>query len=128
MVSTGNYCNFIPRHLFCNFLANFVIFGPPIFYAMDIGLLWVIWTNVSAIWGEILRPPENSVPQTMVFRNKEIGDKFWWKHRKKSYGLVLIFLRKKQYLYFAVSYTIHIYRRFLDSGVLWFAEHYFPGD
>jgi hypothetical protein len=24
--------------------------------------------------GEILRPPENSVPQTIVFRNKEIGD------------------------------------------------------
>jgi hypothetical protein len=27
---------------------------------------------------------------------------------------------------FAVLYTI--YPRFLDSGVLWFAEHYFLGD
>jgi hypothetical protein len=35
--------------------------------------------------GEILRPPENSVPQTIVFRNKEIGDKLCGKHRKKNY-------------------------------------------
>jgi hypothetical protein len=33
--------------------------------------------------GEILRPPENSVPQTIVFRSKEIGYKSCGKHRKK---------------------------------------------
>jgi hypothetical protein len=31
----------------------------------------------------ILRPLENSVPQTIVFRNKEIGDKLFGMHRKK---------------------------------------------
>jgi hypothetical protein len=35
--------------------------------------------------GKILRPPENSAPQTIVFRNKEIGDKLCGKHRKKNY-------------------------------------------
>jgi hypothetical protein len=33
--------------------------------------------------GEILRHPENSVPKTIVFHNKEIGDKLCRKHRKK---------------------------------------------
>jgi hypothetical protein len=33
--------------------------------------------------GELLRPPENSVPQTIVFRNKETGIKLCRKHRKK---------------------------------------------
>jgi hypothetical protein len=36
-----------------------------------------------AALGEILRPPENSVSQTILFRNKEIGDKSCGKHRKK---------------------------------------------
>jgi hypothetical protein len=35
------------------------------------------------IRGEILRPPENSVPQTIVFRNKDIVDKLCGKQRKK---------------------------------------------
>jgi hypothetical protein len=35
--------------------------------------------------GKILRHPENCFPQTIVFRNKEIGDKLCGKHRKKSY-------------------------------------------
>jgi hypothetical protein len=33
--------------------------------------------------GKILRTPENSVPQTIVFRYKDIGDKLCGKHRKK---------------------------------------------
>jgi hypothetical protein len=33
--------------------------------------------------GEFLRPPENRVPQTIVFRYKEIGDKLCGKQRKK---------------------------------------------
>jgi hypothetical protein len=41
------------------------------------------WTILFCYWGEILRPPENSVPQTIVFRNTEIGDKLCGKHRKK---------------------------------------------
>jgi hypothetical protein len=39
-------------------------------------------------WGEILRSPENSVPQTIVFLYQEIGDILWGKHRKKSYAPV----------------------------------------
>jgi hypothetical protein len=34
----------------------------------------------------ILRTPENSVPQTIVFRYKEIGDKLCGKQRKNSYA------------------------------------------
>jgi hypothetical protein len=41
--------------------------------------------SLKANWGEILWPPENSVPPTLVFRNKEIGDKLCGKHWKKSY-------------------------------------------
>jgi hypothetical protein len=36
--------------------------------------------------GEIFRPPENSVPQTIVFRFKEIGGKLCTKHRKKFFS------------------------------------------
>jgi hypothetical protein len=42
----------------------------------------MIESAVSTI-GEILRPPENSIPQTLVFRSKEIGDKLCEKHWKK---------------------------------------------
>jgi hypothetical protein len=38
---------------------------------------------VSASGCEILSAPVNSVPQTVVFRNTEIGDKLCGKHRKK---------------------------------------------
>jgi hypothetical protein len=38
-------------------------------------------------WGEILKSPENSVPQTIVFRYKEIGDKLCGKRRKKVMGM-----------------------------------------
>jgi hypothetical protein len=35
--------------------------------------------------GEILRPPENIVPQTIVFRNKEIGDNLCGELGKNGY-------------------------------------------
>jgi hypothetical protein len=55
----------------------------------------VLLSHLSPARGEILRPPENSVPQTIVCRNKEIGDKLFRKHRKKSFVPVQIFFINK---------------------------------
>jgi hypothetical protein len=41
----------------------------------------------NASGGEILSPPENSVPQTIVFHNKKSGrsgEILWTTHRKKN--------------------------------------------
>jgi hypothetical protein len=45
--------------------------------------------TVLTIWGEILRPPENSVPQTIVLRYKEIGGILCTKQR------MVLFLSKE---------------------------------
>jgi hypothetical protein len=39
---------------------------------------------MQGVWGEILKPPENSVSQTLLFRYKEIDGLLYRKHRKNN--------------------------------------------
>jgi hypothetical protein len=58
-------------------------------YSINLVLdIMVINIKIEHYRGEILRPPENSVPQTTVFRYQEIGDILCTKQR--SNGIVFI--------------------------------------
>jgi hypothetical protein len=51
-------------------------------------MFWIVNTATGTFKTTLRRAPktpENSVPQTIVFRYKEIGDKLCGKHRKKGY-------------------------------------------
>jgi hypothetical protein len=58
-------------------------------------------------WRDPIRPPENSVPQTIVFRNKEIGDKLCGKHIKKVMFLSIYYLDRNNSIasLFRTQYT-----------------------
>jgi hypothetical protein len=80
-------------------------------------ILWTLYLMMLETWGEILRPPENSASQAIVFRNKEIGDKLCGKHWNK-----VMFLSKysldRNYTIASLFLWYTIYPRFLDIGVL----------
>jgi hypothetical protein len=47
------------------------------------------------LWGEILRHPENSVPQTIVVRYPEIGDKLCTKQRSNGFVFIWRIFRQE---------------------------------
>jgi hypothetical protein len=116
-----------------SFFLDSVFFAP---YTILFLALFTLQRDSLALRGEILRPPENSVPQTIVYRYQEIGDILCGNHRKtvmflSKYSLdrnnIIASLFRTQY---TLDFLVAIYyglRNTIFGGVLGsrlsFVEH-----
>jgi hypothetical protein len=77
------------------------------------------WYFNDFIKGEILRPPENIVSQTMLFRYKDIEGLLCRKHRK------IVLFRSKEYLSRSITFLRFFRTQFPPDFFV--AKHYVSG-